>query len=237
MSHKTIYNAIYMHPRGELKRELIVCLRQHNQVCKSRNRGVDRRSQIPDMQGDPQSRSPILKSHAIHIRHPEIEDHLIPSHWESDLIKGADQRFSVSTLGVRTTGFVVLAKMDNATTKSVINSLPAVLNPEPAAMRKTMTYGQSREMHAHKIFTECSNVEVYLDDPHSQWQRDFNENTNRLLRQYLSKGSDLSIYSQNEFDAIALRLTACLRAGLGIESTNRQFYSITFLQFLSNTIH
>jgi IS30 family transposase len=76
---------------------------------------------------------------SIHIRPPEVEDHLIPGHWEGDLIKGAGNRSSVGTLVERTTGFVVLAKMDNATTKTVVDSFSAVLNREPAAMRKTMT--------------------------------------------------------------------------------------------------
>jgi IS30 family transposase len=141
VSHETIYNAIYMHPRGELKRELIACLRHLNQVRKPRSRGDDRRYQIQDMQ-------------SIHIRPPEVEDLLIPGHWEGDLIKGAGNPSSVGTLVEHTTGFVVLAKMDNATTKAVVDSFAAVLNREPAAMRKTMTYDQGREMHGHKILTE-----------------------------------------------------------------------------------
>jgi hypothetical protein len=137
VSHETIYNAIYLHPRGELKRELIACLRHHNQVRKPRSRGVDRRGQIKDMQ-------------SIHIRPPEIEDRLIPGHWEGDLIKGEGNRSSVGTLVERTTRFVVLAKMDNAGTRSVVDSFSAVLNRQPAALRKSMTYDQGREMHDHK---------------------------------------------------------------------------------------
>ncbi|MGZ9711494.1 IS30 family transposase [Glaciimonas sp. GNP009] len=191
VSHETIYNAIYVHPRVELKRELIACLRHHNQTRLPRSRGTDRRGQIPDMQ-------------SIHIRPPQIEDRLIPGHWEGDLIKGAGNRSSVGTLVERTTGFVVLAKMDNATTKAVVDSFALVLNREPAAMRKSMTYDQGREMHAHKILTERTGVQIYFADPHSPWQRGANENTNGLLRQYMPKGSDLSIYSQDELDAIAL---------------------------------
>lgn len=171
VSHETIYNAIYVHPRGELKRELVACLRHHNQARKPRSRGSDRRSQIQDMQ-------------SIHIRPPEVEDRLIPGHWEGDLIKGAGNRSSVGTLVERTTGFVVLAKMENATTKAVVDSFSAVLNREPAAMRKTMTYDQGREMHGHKILTERTGVQVYFADPHSPWQRGSNENTNGLLRQW-----------------------------------------------------
>jgi IS30 family transposase len=205
VSHETIYNAIYLHPRGELKRELIACLRHHNQVRKPRSQGADRRSQIVDMQ-------------SIHIRPPEVEDRLIPGHWEGDLIKGAGNRSSVGTLVERTTGFVVLAKMDNATTKTVVDSFAAVLNREPAAMRKTMTYDQGREMHGHKILTERTGVQIYFADPHSPWQRGSNENTNGLLRQYMPKGSDLSIYSQDDLDAIALELNQRPRARFGFAS-------------------
>jgi len=205
VSHETIYNAIYLHPRGELKRELIACLRHHNQVRKPRSRGVDRRGQIKDMQ-------------SIHIRPPEIEDRLIPGHWEGDLIKGEGNRSSVGTLVERTTRFVVLAKMDNAGTRSVIDSFSAVLNRQPAELRKSMTYDQGREMHGHKILTEHTGVQIYFADPHSPWQRGSNENTNGLLRQYMPKGSDLSIYSQEELDAIALSLNTRPRQTLGWKS-------------------
>src|SRR5471030_3402368 len=205
VSHETIYNAIYLHPRGELKRELIACLRHHNQVRKPRRRGVDRRGQIKDMQ-------------SIHIRPPEIEDRLIPGHWEGDLIKGEGNRSSVGTLVERTTRFVVLAKMDNAGTRSVIDSFSAVLNRQPAELRKSMTYDQGREMHGHKILTERTGVQIYFADPHSPWQRGSNENTNGLLRQYMPKGSDLSIYSQEELDAIALSLNTRPRQTLGWKS-------------------
>ena len=158
VSHETIYNAIYLHPRAELKRELIACLRHHNQVRKPRSRGVDRRGQIKDMQ-------------SIHIRPPEIEDRLIPGHWEGDLIKGEDNRPSVGTLVERTTRFVVLAMMDNADTRTVVESFSAVLNRQPAGMRKSMTYDQGGEMHGHKILTERTGVQIYFADPHSLWQR------------------------------------------------------------------
>nr|WP_260048100.1 IS30 family transposase [Pseudoduganella aquatica] len=138
VSHGTIYNAIYLHPRGELKREMIACLRHHNQARKPRSRGVDGRGQIKDMR-------------SIHIRPPEIEDRLIPQHWEGDLIKGEGNLSSVGTLVERTTRFVVLAKMDNSGTRSVVDSFSAVLNRQPAAMRKSMTYDQGREMLGHKI--------------------------------------------------------------------------------------
>lgn len=202
VSHETIYNAIYLHPRGELKRELIACLRHHNQVRKPRSRGTDRRGQIKVIQ-------------SIHIRSPEIEDRVIPGHWEGDLIKGECNRSSVGTLVERTTRFVVLARMDNAGTKSVVDSFSAVLNREPEALCRSMTYDQGREMHGHKILTERTGVQIYFADPHSPWQRGSNENTNGLLRQYMPKGADLAIYSQEELDAIALSLNTRPRQTLG----------------------
>ena len=225
VSHETIYNAIYLHPRGELKRELIACLRHHNQVRKPRSRGTDRRGQIKDMQ-------------SILIRSPEIEDRVIPGHWDGDLIKGEGNRSSVGTLVERTTRFVVLARMDNAGTKSVVDSFSAVLNREPEALRKSMTYDQGREMHGHKILTERTGVQIYFADPHSPWQRGSNENTNGLLRQYMPKGSDLSIYSQEELDAIALSLNTRPRQTLGWKTPLAVYTEhMIRLQLQANSIH
>jgi transposase, IS30 family len=112
----------------------------------------------------------------------------------------------------------VLAKMDNATTKAVVGSFSSVFNREPAAMRKTLTYDQGREMHGHKILIKRTGVQIYFADPNSPWQRGSNENTNGLLRQYMPKGSDLSIYSQDELDAIALSLNTRPRTRFDYES-------------------
>lgn len=225
VSHETIYNALYLHPRGELKREMIACLRHHNQVRKPRSRGVDRRGLIKDMQ-------------SIHIRPPEVQDRIIPGHWEGDLIKGAGNRSSVGTLVERTTRFVVLAKMDDAGTVSVVDSFAAVLNRQPAAMRKTMTYDQGREMHGHKILTERTGVQIYFADPHSPWQRGSNENTNGLLRQYMPKGSDLSVYSQDELDEIALSLNTRPRQTLGFRTPLAVYTEhIQRLQLQPDSVH
>ena len=225
VSHETIYNALYLHPRGELKREMIACLRHHKQVRLPRSRGVDRRGLIKDMQ-------------SIHIRPPEVNDRIIPGHWEGDLIKGAGNRSSVGTLVERTTRFVVLAKMDDAGTVSVVDSFSAVLNRQPASMRKTMTYDQGREMHGHKILTERTGVQIYFADPHSPWQRGSNENTNGLLRQYMPKGSDLSVYSQDELDEIALSLNTRPRQTLGFRTPLAVYTEhIARLQLQPDSVH
>jgi IS30 family transposase len=206
-------------------------LRHHNQVRKPCSRGIDRHGQIKSRQSDLHSRSGTKKSHGIHIWPLEIEDRIIPGQWEGDLIKGEGNRSSVGTLVERTTRFVVLAKMDNAGTWSVIDSFSAVLNRQPAELRKSMTYDQGREMHGHKILTERTGVQIYFADQHSPWQRGSNENIDGLakhfpvpesrcdsLRQYMPKGSDLSTYSQDELDTIALSLNTRPRQTLGWKS-------------------
>jgi IS30 family transposase len=193
VSHETIYSAVYLVPRGELRKELISCLRQGRSTRKPRTRGADRRGQIPNMQ-------------SIHIRPPEVEDRLIPGHWEGDLIKGAGNRSSVGTLVERTSGFVVLAKMSSASAADALKSFDKALKGIPQALRKTLTYDQGKEMSYHDALTLRTGVQVYFADPHSPWQRGSNENTNGLLRQYLPKGTDLSVYSQDELNQIALSL-------------------------------
>ncbi|WP_276967428.1 IS30 family transposase [Metallibacterium scheffleri] len=193
VSHETIYGAIYVTPRGDLRKQLIACLRQGRSTRKPRSRGQDRRGQIPNMQ-------------SIHVRPPEVEDRLVPGHWEGDLIKGTGNRSSVGTLVERSSGFVVLAKMSSATAADALVSFSQALQRIPAALRKTLTYDQGKEMSYHDALTLRTGVAVYFADPHSPWQRGSNENTNGLLRQYLPKGTDLSVYSQDELNQIALSL-------------------------------
>lgn len=199
VSHETVYKAIYLVPRSELKRELIACLRQGHGTRLRRTRGKDRRSEIPDMQ-------------SIHIRPPEANDRLVPGHWEGDLIKGAGNRSAVGVLVERQTGFVVLARMASATAKNVLDGFDAALSRIPPHLRKTLTYDQGREMSYHLALTARTGVAVYFADPHSPWQRGTCENTNGLLRQYLPKGTDLSVHSQAYLDAVALSLNQRPRA-------------------------
>ena len=204
VSHETIYSAIYLMPRGELRTEVIGWLRFGHAKRMPRARGEDRRGQIPDMV-------------SIHDRPPEVDERLVPGHWEGDLIKGKGNRTSVGTIVERTTLFTVLAKMEKATAESAVNGFSHVLNRIEAQKRLSMTYDQGREMTRHAELTENTGVKVYFADPHSPWQRGINENTNGLLRQYLPKGEDLSVFSQEELDAIAWRLNTRPRKSLGFK--------------------
>jgi IS30 family transposase len=190
VSHETIYTAIYAHPRGELRRQLIACLRHGRSTRMPRKRGVDRRGQIPEMV-------------SIHVRAPEVDDRVMPGHWEGDFIKGAGNKSSVGVLVERTSRLVLLAKMDDATAASALAGFSAKLNSIAAPMRHSLTYDQGKEMARHRELSASTGVKVYFCDPHSPWQRGTCENTNGLLRQYLPKGTDLSIHTQDELDAIA----------------------------------
>ena len=190
VSHETIYNMIDAHPKGELRRELIACQRQGRSTRKPRSGGKDRRGGIPDMV-------------SIHVRPPEVEDRQMPGHWEGDFIKGKNNASSVGVLVERVSRLVLLARMDDATAASALKGFSEKLNSIAAPMRQSLTYDQGREMAKHRELTAQTGVKVYFCDPHSPWQRGSCENTNGLLRQYLPKGTDLSVYSQEELDAIA----------------------------------
>src|SRR5471030_1684029 len=205
VSHETIYTAIYAQPRGEQRRQLIACLRHGHSTRMSRTRGTDRRGQIPDMVSIP-------------VRPPEIEDRLLPGHWEGDFIKGANNQSSVGVLVERTSRLVLLAKMEDATAASALAGFSAKLNSIVAPLRQSFTYDQGKEMSRHQELTAATGVNVYFCDPHSPWQRGTCENTNGLLRQYLPKGTDLSVYSQDELDAIADSLNSRPRATHAFQS-------------------
>ena len=191
--HETIYNVIYAQPRGELRRELVACLRMARAKRWPRSRGEDRRGQIADLL-------------SIHVRPPEIEDRQFPGHWEGDLIKGAANASAVGTLVERTTRLLILVKLPHpnpATAAHVLQAFTDKLCAVAQPMRKTLTYDRGREMAQHAQLTANTGVAVYFCDPHSPWQRGTNENTNGLVRQFLPKGTDLSSYSQEQLDGIA----------------------------------
>ena len=202
VSHETIYTAIYAYPKGELRKELIACLRQNRTKRMPRSRGQDRRGRIAEMV-------------SIHVRPPEVDDRIMPGHWEGDLIKGSGNKSAVAVLVERVSRAVMLAKMPDASAASALQAFTDKLQSLQEPLRQTLTYDQGREMSRHAELTEATGVRVYFCDPHSPWQRGTCENTNGLLRQYLPKGTDLSVFSQEELDAIADSLNTRPRQTLG----------------------
>lgn len=202
VSHETIYCALYAMPKGELRKELIGLLRKSHKTRMPRARGQARFTGIRDMT-------------PIHERPVEVEDRVVPGHWEGDLIKGARNASGVGTLAERTSRFLILAKLEDCSAASVLESFTRRLKTVPAELRKTLTYDQGTEMASHSLLSQQVQIAVYFCDPHSPWQRGTNENTNGLIREYLPKHTDLSQISHQELTAIETSLNNRPRRILG----------------------
>ena len=202
LSHETIYQAIYAMPKGELRSEMIELLRFGHKKRRPRARGQDRRGCIPNMT-------------SIDFRPAEVEERLLPGHWEGDLIKGKWNRSQVGTLVDRLTLYLVTVRLDNQSAQHVADAFSKVLLRFDKALRSTLTYDQGKEMTNHEQLAATADIKVYFAHPHSPWERGINENINGLLRQYLPKGTDLSVHSQEDLDEIAWRLNTRPRKSLG----------------------
>ena len=165
---------------------------------------------------------------SIHLRPPEANDRLLPGHWEGDLIIGAGNRSAVGTLVCRKTLFVMLVKMDGATALHALRGYEQAFSPLDATLRKTLTYDQGKEMALHKKLAESTGLKIYFADPHSPWQRGICENINGLIRQYLPKGTDLSVYSQRQLDHIAWSLNTRPRKTLAWHTPAQVFFEHCF---------
>jgi IS30 family transposase len=193
VSHETIYKALYVQGRGELRRELVACLRTGRALRKPRARaGVHKgRGRIPGMVN-------------VSERPAEAGDRAVPGHWEGDLIIGKDQGSQIGTLVERSTGFVRLLHLPATRSADVVgDAMIAAIKELPATLRRTVTWDQGHEMAQHARISIDTGVEVYFCDPHSPWQRGSNENTNGLLRQYFPRGTDLSVHSAEHLAYVA----------------------------------
>lgn len=206
VSHETIYRSLFIQARGVLKKELMQHLRSGRRL---------RRAIKTDTQEE--QRGKIADAVSIRERPADVEDRAVPGHWEGDLLSGSNNSHIV-TLVERQSRFTSLIKVPNKETATVVAALTRQIRKLPAALRRSLTWDRGHEMAKHKAFTIATNVSVYFCDPHSPWQRGTNENTNRLLRQYLPRGTDLSGYSQSDLDAIALRLNQRPRETLGFKT-------------------
>ncbi len=193
ISHETIYTTLYAMPRGELRAQVLTLMRQAHKA-RRRGRVKDRRSKsIPDM---------VL----IDQRPVEVDERIVPGHWEGDLIVGKGNLSQVGTLVERTTLFLALVKLENGKAETAARGFAKIFQRFDSQMRRSMTYDQGTEMAQHKLLTQESGVDVFFAHPHSPWERGICENINGLLRQYLPKGTDLSVFSQKQLDDIAWKL-------------------------------
>ena len=211
VSHETIYKSLFIQARGVLKKELMEHLRAKHVMRRSRqaslkNKGV---GQIKD-------------AVSIRERPASVEDRAVPGHWEGDLIGGSNNSY-IATLVERHSRYVMLVKVQNKDTKGVVSALIKQARALPRELARSLTWDRGKELADHQRFTLATDIDVYFCDPQSPWQRGSNENTNRLLRQYLPRGTDLTVHSQPRLNAIARQLNERPRKTLDYQSPAERF--------------
>lgn len=210
ISPETIYTYIYVLPRGSLKKELISCLRRDHKRRYKQSRGVKCKRDIEDML-------------SIEERPKEVEDRIIPGHWEGDLIIGKNNRSALGTLVERTSRTTILIPVKNKEAEVVAKAFAREVKKLPKQMKLSMTYDQGREMARHKLFTNITGVKVYFAHPRSPWERGTNENTNGLIRQFFPKGTDFNKVSRYEVKKVQDLLNGRPRQSLNFEKPYEVF--------------
>lgn len=211
VSHETIYRSLFIQARGVLKKGLLEHLRARRTIRRSRYASMKQSGlgQIKD-------------AISISERPATVEDRAVPGHWEGDLIGGSKNSY-VATLVERHSRYVMLIKVTNKDTEGVVTALIKQSQKLPCELYRSLTWDRGKELADHQRLTLATNVEVYFCDPRSPWQRGSNENTNRLLRQYLPRGTDLSLHSQAKLNAIARQLNERPRKTLLYQTPAEKF--------------
>jgi IS30 family transposase len=213
VSHETIYRSLYIQARGVLKKELQACLRTKRAIRRSKHASLKR-----------QGLGKITNAVSIKDRPASVEDRAVPGHWEGDLIGGTNNSY-IATLVERQTRYVMLAKIENKNAETVAAALVKHAQRLPTELYQSLTWDRGTEMANHRHFTLATDIAVYFCDPRSPWQRGSNENTNRLLRQYLPKGIDLSRHTQAQLNKVARQLNERPRKTLGYETPAEKFHA------------
>lgn len=204
VSAETIYTYIYILPRGELKKELISCLRKEHKERKRQKAS-----------GSKEKRGKITDMISIEERPADVADRSVPGHWEGDLILGKANKSALGTIVERTTRSLILVPLKSKDAKSVRKAFEKEMKTLPKKMKKSMTYDQGKEMAEHKLFTKNTKIKVFFAHPHSPWERGSNENMNGLLRQFFPKGTDFTKVSRKEINRVQWLMNTRPRKVLG----------------------
>ncbi len=211
VSHETIYRSLFIQARGVLKKELQLYLRTQRAIRRAKQHSIKS-----------EGLGKITNAVSIRERPASVEDRAVPGHWEGDLISGSNNSH-IATLVERHSRYVMLVRVKGKDTETVISALIKHAHKLPTELYKSLTWDRGKEMADHQRFTLATNVDVYFCDPQSPWQRGSNENTNRLLRQYFPKGTDLSVHSQATLNKVARELNERPRETLDFETPAERF--------------
>lgn len=206
VSHETIYQALYVQARGSLRKDL------YRELSTSRPRRQHRA-------GAKRANSPYREAFKISQRPPEVADRAVPGHWEGDLVMGSPGSPAVGTLVERSTRFTILLHLPGRhDAESVAEAMIREMAELPEHLRRSLTWDRGTELARYDKIQLDLGMPVYFCDPHSPWQRGTNENTNRLLRHWLTKGTDLSRFSAADLRRIAATLNARPRPTLDLQT-------------------
>jgi len=219
VSHETIYQYIYVLPRGELKATLIKGLRQEHKY----------RHQRKDKASDEDKRGHISDMLSIEERPKAVAKRTVPGHWEGDLILGRNKRTAIGTLVERVTRYTMIVHLKAKDAQSVRKAYADVLQKLPQTLAKSLTYDQGKEMSDHKRFTIDTGIKVYFAHPSSPWERGTNENTNGLIRQFFPKGTDFAAVTPLEVKRVQNLLNNRPRKILEYRTPNEVFNQLVAL--------
>ncbi|KRF17988.1 integrase [Nocardioides sp. Soil797] len=207
VSYETIYQALYVQTRGSLRADLHRCLSLKR--SRRKPRGTDRKSS-----------SPYKEAFKISDRPAGVADRAVPGHWEGDLIMGGTASNSaIGTLVERSTRFTILLHLpDGHDSVSVAEAMIREMGKLPEHLRRSITWDRGVELAKYADIQTALDLKLYFCDPHSPWQRGTNENTNRLLRHWFEKSSDLSIHGPDDLASVAATLNARPRPTLGLDT-------------------
>lgn len=211
VSHETIYRSLFIQARGVLKKELQLYLRTQRAIRRSKHHSIKN-----------EGLGKICNTVSIRERPASVEDRAVPGHWEGDLIAGSGNSY-IATLVERQTRYVMLVRVASRDTQTVIDALIKHAHKLPTELYQSLTWDRGKEMADHQRFTLATDIDVYFCDPQSPWQRGSNENTNRLLRQYFPKRTDLSVHSQKKLNAVARQINERPRKTLEFETPAERF--------------
>ncbi len=220
ISPETLYQYVYVLPRGSLKKALIKGLRQERKYRRTRKKAG---TKIPETRGK------IADMLSIEERPAEVLDRIVPGHWEGDLIIGKYKQSAIGTLVERTTRYTIIVPLKEKDAVSVRKAFAKEIRTLPKELSKTLTYDQGKEMSDHKRFTLSTGMQVYFAHPASPWERGTNENTNGLLRQYFPKGTDFRSVTVRELKRVQRSLNGRPRKVLKYATPQETFNQIVSL--------